>query len=328
MNAPAHNVKSAIERHPISSREQWLKLREQDVTASVAGALLGVHDYTTAYGLWALKAGRIAEDPEETDAMKRGRLLEPVAVELMRELRPAWQVERGTVYLRDPVARIGATPDVFVEDPERGPGIVQIKSVEERIFRQKWRDPDTGEVRPPLWIAVQGIVEAHLAQEHYGVRWVGVAPLVVSHGLQLPIVDDIPIHAGIIDRLKTEVATFWQRIDSGEAPPADYGRDGEIIAQLYGATKDETIDLRADNRLPDLLAENEKLAAIESQMKDRRAAVKAEIIEKLGHHKAAICNGWIVSAPTISRKGYSVPATTYRAVKAKRNQQSTATAGE
>lgn len=305
-----------IEQHAIASREQWLGLRKADITASIAGALLGVHEYTTPYALWALKSGRLTEDPEETAPMRRGRLLEPVAVELMRELRPTWSIRRGDVYLRDPDNRIGATPDVFVDDPDRGPGIVQIKSVEAMTFRKKWKDPDTGDVRPPLWIVVQGIVEAHLAKKTHGAEWVGVAPLVVSHGLDMPIIDDIPIHGGVIERLKRETETFWRRVERGDAPPADYGRDGEIIAQLYGLTTDQTIDLMADNRLPDILAEDKTLAETMASAKKRRDAIKAEIIEKMGHASLGTCNGWRISAPTINRKAYSVGASSYRQVRA------------
>ena len=116
---------------PVTDRTAWLKMRERDVTASVAGALFGdgVHDFTTRYGLWALKSGRLRQDPGETDAMRRGRLLEPVAVQLMRELRPAWTIEPCATYFRDAGERIGATPDAFAVDPDRaGFGVLQIKS--------------------------------------------------------------------------------------------------------------------------------------------------------------------------------------------------------
>lgn len=306
----------AIEQHAVTSREQWLGLRKQDITASVAGALLGVHDFTTPYALWCLKSGRLQEDPEETAPMRRGRLLEPVAVELMRELRPTWKIKRGDVYLRDPESRIGATPDVFVEDPDRGPGIVQIKSVEAMTFRKKWRDPETGDVRPPLWIAVQGIVEAYLAKATHGAQWVGVAPLVVSHGLEMPIVDDIPIHGGVVERLKAETEVFWDRVERGEAPPANYARDGEIIAALYGLTTKDTVDLTGDNLLPAILAEDKLLAEQAKGIKDRRDAIKAEIIEKMGSAAMAFCRGWRISAPTTNRKAYSVAASSYRQVRA------------
>src|SRR5262245_7287249 len=93
MNAPSKIIPAppaGIERIEYGDREAWLKLRGKDVTASVAGALLGVHEFTTPYGLWALKSGKIAEDPEETGPMRRGRLLEPVAIELIQEEHPDW----------------------------------------------------------------------------------------------------------------------------------------------------------------------------------------------------------------------------------------------
>ena len=66
-----------IELHDASNRTVWLERRKQDITASVAGALFGVHEYTTCFELWALKSGRLNRDPEETPQMRRGRLLEP-----------------------------------------------------------------------------------------------------------------------------------------------------------------------------------------------------------------------------------------------------------
>lgn len=304
----------AIERHEISSREQWLALRKKDVTASVAGALLGVHEFTTPYSLWALKSGVVEEDPEESAAMRRGRFMEPVAISVLQEMYPEWRVvPGGKVYLRDPETRIGATPDLFVECPERGPGVVQIKSVEQSIFRKKWKDPETGEVRPPLWIAVQGITEAYMA----GAKWAAVAPIVVGFGIDVHLID-IPIHAGVVDRLKIETSIFWRNVEHGMAPPADFGRDGEIISQLYGATNGETIDLTGDNRISELVQLNEQYAEQESDLKEKRAAVKAEIISKLGNAEAAHCaGGWFISAKTIHRKAYTVKESSYRAVRAK-----------
>lgn len=304
-----------IERIPIIDRQQWMSLRKQDITASVAGALLGVHEFTTPYALWALKSGAIADDPEETGPMKRGRLLEPVAVELLREMQPAWKIERGAIYLRDTDARLGATPDVFATDPERGLGVVQIKSVESGVFRKKWKDQD-GALSPPLWVVVQGILEAYLS----GAKWAAVAPMVVGFGVDLHIID-IPVHAGIIDRLKAETASFWKRVESNDAPDADYGRDGAIIAKLFASDDGSAIDLSNDNRLPELLVEDERLSEAEAETKSRRKAVRAEIISKLGAAASATCRGWSIAAKTVNRKAYSVAATSYRNLRTSRVTQ-------
>lgn len=298
-----------VERHIIKSEQEWHGWRQKDVTASVAGALLGVHEYTTPFSLWALKSGQIAEDPEESAPMRRGRLLEPVAVEMLREERPNWIIDRGKVYLRDPDVRLGCTPDVFASDPERGPGVVQIKSVESMIFRKKWMQD--GEVTPPLWIAVQAIIEAHLT----GSKWAAVAPLVIGHGVDLPIID-IPIHAGVIEKIEEEVRKFWKMVESGKPPHPDYARDGETIARLYAhEAPGKMVDLRGDNLLPGLLDARSILNAEIKDREQKRDAINTEIKAKLGDAEIGMIDGFKVTWKTQKRKEHVVPASEFRVLR-------------
>jgi hypothetical protein len=267
-----------IERIKITSREQWLAGREKDITASAAGALLGVHPYMTAFSLYLLKAKLITEDPEETPPMRRGRLLESVAVQMLREDQPTWTIHDHPVgyYYRDPVARIGATPDVLATDEHGKMGIVQIKSVEPSIFRRDWKNED-GSIEPPLWIVCQAIIEAHLT----GADWAAVAPMVIGFGVELPVIP-IPIHAGILDRIKAEVATFWQRIDEGRNYEPDFGRDGSLIAKLYPQDNGVEIDLSGDNRMVELVDALEKARKAKKLVKDDEDLAKNEIASKMG----------------------------------------------
>ncbi len=284
------------------------------MTASVAGALLGVHPYSTAYGLWLLKKGLIHEDPEETGPMRRGRLLEPVAVQMLREDRPQWMIEEYPIgyYYRDPAARIGATPDVFATNEHGKPGIVQLKSVEPGVFRREWKT-ESGMIEPPLWIVVQAILETYLT----GREWAAVAPLVVGFGLELPIID-IPIHAGIFERIKLEVDGFWKRIEEGRNYDPDYGRDGSLIAQLYPRDDGTEIDLRGDNRLPDLLDEREVISSNIKELTSRKTIIDCEIKEKIGEASLGRLAGWTVSLKLQQRKGFIVEPTEFRVLRVKR----------
>jgi len=301
-------------------RAAWLRLRKQDVTASQIGALFGEHEYTTAFELWAVKTGRVARDEEESPAMQRGRLLESVAVALLREQYPLWEIEHNAaanIYYRDPAARLGGTPDVIVsndhwQDDEdrgrRGRGVVQIKSVEASIFRRKWIDEE-GNVEVPLWIALQATLEAYLT----GAEWAAVAPLVIGHGLDMPLID-IPLVSGVVDAMKAKVAEFWQMVAEGREPVADYARDGALLDRLY-AEGDEfhEVDLSADNRVAHLISERAVLAD------DARAAsleiqqIDAEIKSKLGQaHIAHIAGGKKITWKPVKRTGFYVEPTTYR----------------
>jgi hypothetical protein len=308
-----------IERIPVSSREHWLALRQHDITASVVGALFGVHDYQTPYGLYALKTGLSAEDPEESDAMKRGRLLEPVAVQLLREQRPDWEIIHNTgeggVYLRDPSANLGATVDVFVKCPVRGDGVVQIKSVEAGTFRRKWIDPDTRQVTPPLWIVLQTLTEAHLA----GASWGAVAPLVVSYGIEMPVID-VPIHGDMIKKIRSQTRAFWSMIEEDREPDLDFEKDGALIARLYAQDDGSTVDL-SGNRIVQILAERERLKQIESAgsaAEKARKVIDTEIINMLGNSAVGtLPDGTEVSAKTTKRNGFEVKPTSFRTVRVK-----------
>lgn len=303
------------------TREDWLKARANDVTASAAGALVGVHDYQTALGLWSLKSGKTSEDPEESGPMRRGRLLEPVALQMLREDRPAWQCFGGVNhYWRDPSRRIGATPDCYVIDEQGRFCVVQFKTVEPSIFVRKWQGGDRyGVIEPPLWIVIQAILEAELT----GAEKAYVAALVIGFGIELHIIE-VPMHHGILEKIRGEVAAFWQLIERNEMPPPNYGKDADLIAKLFPIREGLVLDLKDDNELPALAIEDEEQAAIAKAAETRRKEIKAEVRHKLGIEAGklagdgkpgeatiAMYQGGIITAKNILRRGYTTNDTTY-----------------
>jgi predicted phage-related endonuclease len=301
---------------PCPDDSVWRGLRANDVTASVGSALLGEHEWETPFSLFTSKTGN-ARDSEETPPIRRGRLMEPVAVKVIKEDHPDWTVLHNNgvdrVYFRDRKARVGATPDVVAFCPKRGKGNVQIKSVERSIFSRKWLKDGIAE--PPLWIAVQSIIEAKLT----GAQWAAVAPIVVGHGIEVPLIE-IPLDNSdaIMGQLKAAVADFWARVERNDPPPADYVKDGDAIARLYANDDGSTIDLTGWNRGPELAAEDAVLAAEIKERQDKRKAIKAEIVEKIGHSSIAMMDGTVfATAKTVRKKAYEVKATEYRDIRIK-----------
>lgn len=291
-----------IERHKITDRESWLELRKQDVTASVAAALVGEHPRLTAYELWALKSGLIEESDESTEAMELGLALEAPVIELLRKRRPEWRVSKAHQYFRDPEVRLGATPDAYADCPERGRGLIQIKTTSQ--FRD-WKGDD-GAVEPPLWIAIQAIVEAHLT----GRKWCAVAVLETGWTPRLHVID-VPLHMGLVERIRAESAAFWRSVDAKQPPDPSFARDAAVIRKLW---HDEAgvVDLSGDNSLPELLDERDALATAKSRAEKRLKEINAELLFKLAGHGCAMCaDGRFVSAKTVNRKGYTVEPSSY-----------------
>lgn len=286
-----------------ADRAAWLAARKQDVTASVAGALLGgIHPFTTAYGLWAEKSGRVETDDDDNPVLRRGRLLEPVVIEMLREDRPDWTVEyrRDNAYFRHAEDRIGATPDAFATRPDIfGQGIVQVKTVAEDKFRCEWLDPETGDVVLPLWIAVQAIVEASLT----GSAWACVALMVIGRGIDLKIVD-IPLDQAprIMNRLRREVREFWRRVDTGEEPPIDWNRDGAIVAEVYRDSLPERRDLTNDIALDQMIGRYVDASEAHAAAGKLKDDLRPRILHALGSAETAFTTNWTVTARTQVRE--------------------------
>lgn len=284
-----------------ADRSAWLAARRQDVTASVAGALMGVHPYTTAYQLWAEKSGRAVPDDRDNAVLRRGRLLEPVAIEVLREERPDWTIHyhRDNAYYRDPAARMGATPDAFAERPDIfGTGIVQVKTVSEEKFRSSWVDAETDEILLPLWIAIQTIQESELTDA----TWASVALMIVGRGLDMEVID-VPLHAGVRRRLRTVIADFWQMVDSGAEPEPDWGRDGAAVLDVYRDSTPDRRDLSDNDTLDDIISRY--VTARDTRLSSAKVEDlhRPQIIRAIGPAEAAFTTNWQITARTTTRVG-------------------------
>jgi hypothetical protein len=312
----------AIEQIAIRDDAHWHAMRAQDITASVIGALVDVHDYATAYSLYLEKTGLVvpevddrpvlSEDGEEIiiPPAMRGRLLEGAALQAVKAKHPDWQIAAANdAYFRAPASRIGCTPDAFAADPLRsGRGIIQVKTTSDLIFRQKWIGME-GAVEVPLWIACQAITEAKLT----GSSWACVALLVVGATTRLRVID-VPLHDDLWKLLRAKVAEFWQRVESGEGYAPDFSRDGDRVRAIYGHDNGSEIDLSGDNRMAELVSERDRLKVIEATGNDAeklRKALDAEIIAKLGPaQRARLADGTIIVARTITVNRKPQPAST------------------
>jgi hypothetical protein len=256
----------------------------------------------------------VKRDDQETDAIRRGRLLEPVAVQILREDHPDWEMDHNSAenrYFRDPARRIGATPDVTVVCPRRGRGVVQIKSVEAGIYRRKWLDED-GNPEAPLWISLQALQEAYLT----GAQWAAVCPLVIGFGVEAPLIDvpldDMP---GVIEAITAKASEFWQMVEEDREPPIDFDRDAGALDRIYavGDPREEA-DLTSDEDILDTIA---RLRGAKDDLLRAEAAKvrhEAEIKAKMGTAELAhLPTGQKLKWPTYRRRDAATGSvTTYR----------------
>lgn len=313
----AISIPAGVDATPITIREQWLAQRKYFVTASVAAALFGdgTHPYVTAYQLWAEKSGLVSEEKAETPAMRRGRLLEPVLLQLLREEFPTWTIVPCTKFYSDAKARIGATPDFFATRPDiAGLGIIQGKTAGKFAFRKGWTDAD-GDLVVPTWVGIQASVEAALT----GASWAAVAAMSLGDGGLDLHVEDVPVLRPLMARMGKLAADFWRRVAENDPYEPEYGKDAALISQIYSDDDGSEINISGSNRLVEIVNEREALKDIEragAEAAKARKPLDAEILLNLGNAaRARIADGRLIEAKTVKRKGFSVAPTTFRSVK-------------
>lgn len=304
----------AVERIPITSRAQWLELRRQDITASDIAAICGLSPYKSALRVWAEKVGEVAETGE-TKAMRRGRWLETSALTALAEERPEWSIKQPFVYLRDPEARIGATPDAIASTPDGSRTIIQCKVVSRPIFDAGWQDG------PPIAYQLQTLTEAML----WGAQRAVVAALVIdTFSAELEIFP-VERHAGAEAKIRETAASFWSDVAAGRQPAADYSRDSDLLKELYRPKVGvEPVDLSTDNFMHELLAEREMLSGNVKADKYRLEQINAEITDKLKGATVGLCGPWKISNTMAHRKEHIVKAVDFPMLKVTRIKEKAA----
>jgi predicted phage-related endonuclease len=308
-----------------ASRDAWLADRYKTVGGSESPALLGIHPYLTAYELFMRKTGVlqseksapiVCENSIHLPPLERGNFYEEKGIELARMLRPEWEIISnpipGGVVNIDTEAGMSSTPDATIILPGREKGVLQVKNVESFVFERKWKE--SGEITPPLWISVQVLQDCILA----GASRAFIGVLVNSFNVDFYLIE-VPMHEGVIKRLREEVMAFWDRVARNDPPSPDYNRDGAILAQIYSRPSGDTIDLSGNNRIRDLI--NEYASASDTFKKSDLAkkALRAEIIEMMAGHGAAIIDGnVVVTAKAVHRDEYVVKASDFVDVRFKK----------
>jgi hypothetical protein len=306
-----------IHSWPITSREEWLARRKQNVNASEIAALFGpeIHPFLTPYKLWALKCEKIP-DEEDKPILRRGRLFEPVVVNILREDYPDWHLSPANVYYWDDETRLGATPDVYATRPaDYGRGTVQIKTVGQFAFKRRWHD-EHGNIAVPTWVAVQATVEAYLI----GASWAGVAAMKLGDGGIEVVFIDIPLKPHLIHRIEDLTGEFWRRVSANEPYDPDFGRDRKVVFDLYSEASGAIIDLTGDAELGEILSQRAQFKQVEKAGEDataQRKILDARIIHKLANAPGARFGSRVVTIKVVKKKSYTVKATQYPLVNVK-----------
>jgi hypothetical protein len=101
-------------------------------------------------------------------------------------------------------------------------------------------------------------------------------------------------------------------MEAGLIPDPDFATDSDAVESRYPRVERKSVDLRADNRLPVVLAERAAALRARDEAQARVDAAEAEIKHKLGDAEEALIEGWRVRWSAVERAGFTVAPTTFR----------------
>jgi predicted phage-related endonuclease len=247
--------------------------RDEHVGASEVAALFDASPYVTHFELWHRKAGNVA-NPEfgGNERIEWGIRLEPAVIAAAAD-RYGYQLEDTPKRLSNG-SGLGGHPDRFAVCPERGPGILEVKTVD-WLVRKKWGD------EPPLSYLLQAQAYAGLSDR----KWCDIIVLVGGNSLERFTYDFRP---AIYAEIEKRVEQFWQSIRANDPPPPDFARDGRALAEVLGEPTDEIIDLRHDNAADHLACEYLSAKAEIKAAEVRAEEAKNALLLKIGNAGAAL----------------------------------------
>jgi putative phage-type endonuclease len=72
--------------------EEWHRARSHGIGGSEIGGIMGLSPFSSAYRVWAVKTGRVTEEPVDNWAVKLGKAFEKPILDLWAEQNPDWEV--------------------------------------------------------------------------------------------------------------------------------------------------------------------------------------------------------------------------------------------
>lgn len=299
-----------------ASEDEWLSLRQCDVTSTDAASLFGVSPYMTPFELWHRKNGTLPPDFEPNERMRWGTRLESAIAHGVAEDR-GWKIRPKKEYMRLEDLRLGASFDFEILNEE---AILEIKNVDAMQFRENWVIEDGELLEAPLYIEFQ--VQAQLAvsgkPKAYIAAFVG--------GNSVKVIERSP-DPQIIEAIKIKAAEFWKSIAEQKPPAPDFHADYAAISKLYCHAQEGKIQDVGSDPWYQAKIEEYKHAKSQCEWWTRSVeAVKAELRIKVGDCSRVFGDGFSISGGIVKRKGYAVADTEYRnfriILKGKKNEKS------
>lgn len=274
------------------TKQEWLEQRAKNINSTDVSALFGLSKYMTPYELFHKKKNKTT-DEISNPRMIYGTMLESGILNLFNHLENKEAIPMKAYCELDDL-KIGSSFDAVIESEN---AIVEIKNVDQFIFKNEWID-DEAPYHIELQVQHQMLVSGY--SNCYLVALVGGNDLKVFKRTA-----DENIQQAIIEKVKE----FWSAIENGIEPEIDYAKDYEFVKSLYQETDGSVIV--TDDLYP-LARKYKDYSTMEAEAKEQKEAIKAEIFTKIGQTEKVKGSNYSISASVVNKAEYLVKPQSYR----------------
>ena len=266
-------------------KEEWLSLRDNDITSTATAALFGLSPYATEFEIYHEKKYGTKKDFKVTDRMEKGdRLEQAIAVEIAMQ-EGFTDLKPFKTYMRIPEFNIGSSFDYEAIDKTGSPILIEIKAVDYFIHRDQWSEDEA-----PPHIEVQTQHELLVADRFER------ACIVACTG----IYDYYPVYRerdhSMGAAITKRILNFWNDVKNGNEPDVNYEMDAEVINAMFPNIRPEPDDRTEDKDFCDLLRRFDLANMKKNEFEKQAKSLKAEIHHKLGDAPAAFTERYKVTS--------------------------------
>lgn len=286
-------------------REEWLKLRRHYLGASEVAAVLGLSKYKSAFGVWSDKVN--GSEELENIHIEFGNWMEPhIRAEFPKRFKKYEGIDILVMaypfMLHHPLHEfMSVNLDGIVIHPERGTGVIEIKTAGEMQWKE-WQDDDLPDA---YYCQIQQ--ELHIT----GLSYAYVVALVGKRLLW----KFIPRNDEFIASMTKILVEFWNNhIITKEAPlPAGYADDAKILKDLYYS--EDAGKVAEMHQYQTDYDRYKELTVNIKELQMEQEAIKQKFMQTMGTAEIGFIGNKKVTWKTTHRKGYTVEPTSFRAMR-------------
>lgn len=291
-----------------TTEAEWLQHRSKDITSTDVSVLFGLNKYTTLFELWHAKKSGDSLDFTETDYIRWGQRLEETIANGVAEDN-GWVVHPFKEYVSIPTLRIGSSFDFkMARKTDTGnteEGILEIKNVNQFIFKDEWEKDGEGNIEAPPHIELQ-VQHQMLVSGH---KYCVIAAFINGNSIKLI---ERKADKEIQDAILEKVAEFWKSIEDNVEPKLDFTRDAKTIAKLYGyAEPGKIYNAEENSDMLTMVKDYYEAGQIIKDLEAKRSEIKSRILIEIGDSEKVVSPLFSISAGTVgpaevayTRQGY------------------------